>query len=355
MKKLTAILVMVALVVCMLTFTTSAADLPEDITADIKWITSYDMYEQKLPIVRADAVMINAMDYDATLVATAPGSGIRSVTFSDWDSSGMEFYFDDYYNLGDGDFFYEAVWANSGSEPYDHGLLKYTFEVEEAGTYELVIVGCAEIKAENVDNDSKDRGFAYSIDGGEIKQVNISDTLGAFRGYNYVYGKAELEADKQVTANGVNSGYYQPTYYYGMQMELTAGTHTLEYYHLFYSGDHVFESGNGPRLNFCGAFVQKYLSEAEFDSYEYPEITTIETTTATPIETTTPEPEPPKDTEPVEETPGETDPVEDTPTTTTPAPKDTEPAKTGGCGSVMGLGVLVALIPAAIVIKKKRD
>ena len=355
MKKIVAILIMAALLVSMLTFTTSAADLPEDITADVKWITSYDMYEQKLPVVRADAVMINAMDYDATLVAKAPGSGIRTITFSDWATSGMESYFDDYYNLGDGDFFYEAVWANSGSEPYDHGILKYTFEVEEAGTYELVIVGAAQIKDDAVDNNEKDRGFAYSIDGGAIKQVNISDTLGTFRNYDYVYGKAELEATKQVTTNGVNSTYYQPTYYYGMQMELTAGTHTLEYYHLFYSGDYVFESGNGPRLNFCGAFVQKYLSEAEFDAYVYPEVTTLETTTeAAPIETTPAPVETPAETTPAEDVPEETTPAP-APADTTPAPKETEPAAAGGCGAAMGLGVLVALIPAAVVIRKKRD
>lgn len=355
MKKLVAILIMAALLVSMLTFTTSAADLPEDITADVKWITSYDMYEQKLPVVRADAVMINAMDYDATLVAKAPGSGIRTITFSDWATSGMESYFDDYYNLGDGDFFYEAVWANSNETDYDHGLLKYTFEVEEAGTYELVIVGAAQIKAEAVDDDSKDRGFAYSIDGGAIKQVNISDTLGTFRNYDYVYGKAELDATKITTTNGVNSAYYQPTYYYGMQMELTAGTHTLEYYHLFYSGDYVFESGNGPRLNFCGAFVQKYLSESEFDSYEYPEVTTLETTTeAAPVETTPAPVETPAETT-TEATPVETTPAPTTPDTT-PAPKETEPpAQSGGCGAAMGLGVLVALIPAAVVIRKKRD
>ncbi len=352
MKKLTALFIMAALLVSLLTLTASAADLPQDITADIKWITSYDMYAQKLPIVRADAVMISALDYDQTKVAKAPGSGVRQITFSDWATSGMESYFPNYYDLGDGDFFYEAVWANSNESAYDHGLLSYTFEVEEAGTYELVIVGCAQIKADAVDNDAKDRGFAFSIDGGDIKQVNISDTMGIFRDYTYVYGKAELEATKQVTTNGVNSTHYQPTYYYGIPIELTAGTHTLEYYHLFYSGEHVFASGNGPRLNFCGAYVQKYLSDAEFDAYVYPETTTMETTTAAPVDTT------PAETTPAETTPAEV-PVETTPAPapveTTPAPAVTEPAKAGGCGAAMGFGVLAALIPAAVVIRKKRN
>ena len=43
------------------------------------------MYEQKLPIVRADAVFMNAMDYTA---ATAPGSGIRMCTITDWAEKG---------------------------------------------------------------------------------------------------------------------------------------------------------------------------------------------------------------------------------------------------------------------------
>lgn len=357
MKKILSILMITALVVSMLTFTTSAADaLPQDITADIKWVTAYDMYAQKLPIVRADAVFIPAPEYDASKVAKAAGAGMRTITFTDWEAAGMEFYFDDYFNLGDGYFMYDAVWANSNETEYDHGLLQYTFEVEEAGTYELVVVGCAQIKADAVDNDEKDRGFAFSFDGGEIKQVNISDTLGIFRDYSYTYDKAELDATKEVTTNGENSKYYQMTYFYGIPVELTAGTHTFEYYHLFYSGEFVFQSGNGPRLNYAGAYVQKFLTDAELENYQYPVIETQEvTTTEAPVTTEAPkETEAPKDTEP--EAPADT--TTAAPTTDAPAtdaPTTDAPAASGGCGGFVALGIVAALIPAAVVIRKKRD
>jgi hypothetical protein len=265
----------------------------------------------------------------------------------------METYFNDDFHAGDGYFAYPAVWANSATDPYDHGRLSYKFTVEEAGTYELVIVGCGQIKAENVDNDSKDRGFVYQIDGGEMFQVNISDTAGAFRDYTYDYDKATIEAGTLATTNGVNSQVYQMVYYYGMQMYLEAGEHTLDYYHLFYSGETLFESGNGPRLNYAGAFVQKYLDGVAWENYEYPETTAPETTEA-PEETTKAPEETTKAPE-VDETTKAPE-VDATEAPSTKAPETTKaPEKTGGCGSMIGFGVLFALVPAAIVLKKKRD
>ena len=346
MKKLTAILVAIFMLVNMMAIVASANALPTDITAQIQWVTMYEMYEKKLPIVRADAVFVPATEYTA---ATAPGSGNRTITITDWAEKGMESYFDDYFNLGDGFFWYDGVWANSVSDPYDHGLMTYSFSVAEAGIYEIVFVGCAQIKAENVDLNEKDRGFAFSIDNGEIQQVNISDTLGTFRDYTYTYGKADLEAGTIVTTNGVNSQLYQPTYYYGIQLNLTAGAHTLEFYHLFNSGEYVFESGNGPRLNYFGAYVQKWLTSDELANYKYPELTTEEVTTAAPEPETTKAPE--------TEAP-ETEPETEAPTTqapTTQAP-ETDAPKEGGCGSMMSIGAILAIIPAAaLVIKKKRD
>ncbi len=354
MKKITAILVAIVLMMNMMVIMTSALDEDAtaiDITNEIKWTTAYDMYAQKLPIVRADAVYIPAQDYDMSISA-APGSGIRMVTFTDWATSGMEQYFDDYFFGGDGFFMYDAVWANSNSAPYDHGRLSYKFTVEAAGTYELVFVGCGQIKAENVDNDSKDRGFAFQVDGGEIRQVNISDTAGAFRDYSYNYSKADLDASVIGVTNGVNSQHYQAVYYYGIQVDLTAGEHTLDFYHLFFSGEYKFESGNGPRLNYMGAYVQKYLNDFELASYVYPElvITTEEETTEVPKPETTkaPETEAPATEAPATEAPATEAPATQAPTTEAPKSE-------GGCGAMVGFGTILALIPAALVIKKKRD
>ena len=142
MKRIFAFLMILSLFVGVMAFTASAEEtLPRDITDDIKWITAYDMYMQRLPVVRDDAVFIHPMDYEAS---TAPGSGVRDIVFTDWEEVGMEDYFDDYFSFGDGFFSYDAVWAKSVDVPYDHGLMTYTFEVEEAGTYELVFVGAAQ-------------------------------------------------------------------------------------------------------------------------------------------------------------------------------------------------------------------
>ena len=349
MKKLTAILVAVVLLMNVMAIMASAVDpnaTATDITNQIKWVTAYEMYEKKLPIVRADAIFLHAGDYEA---ATAPGSGIRTVTITDWVEKGMTSYFDDYFNCEDGIFMYDAVWANSVADPYDHGLMTYSFTVEEAGIYELVIVGCGQIKEENVDNDSKDRGFAYSIDGGAIEQVNISDTSGVFREYSYAYSKADIEAGTLYTTNGVNNKHYLPTYYYGIQISLTPGTHTLEFYHLFSSGETAFTSGNGPRLNYMGAYVQKWLTSDELANYKYPETTAEPETTPAPETTKAPETEAPA-TEPATEAPVATE------APATQAPETQAPEKTGGCGSMMSVGALLAIIPvAALVIKKKRD
>ena len=83
-----------------------------------------------------------------------------------------------------------------------------------------------------------------------------------------------------------------------------------------------------------------------------------------PVETEPTETEP-TETEPTETEPTETEPTETepstpteteptTPTETTPAGGDDKP--TGGCGSVVALSILACMIPAAVVIcKKKRD
>ena len=102
MKKITAILIAIFMLANMMAVVASANALPTDITNQIQWVTAFEMYEKKLPIVRADAVFMNAMDYTA---ATAPGSGIRMCTITDWAERGLEEYFDDYFHDGDGFFF----------------------------------------------------------------------------------------------------------------------------------------------------------------------------------------------------------------------------------------------------------
>ena len=211
--------------------------VPTDITDQVKWSTVYEVYSMKLPVVRLDAVFVHAQDYDMALAKAAPGSGNRTVTFTDWS---FPFFFDDPFNLGDGVFHYDNVkWQNPANKEdvNDHGTLTYEIEVSEAGRYEFVVLGCAQITEANLDNDAKDRGFCYSIDGGPMYQMNISDTLGVFREYSYIYSSTDLKEREIKTTNGVNSFYYQPVYYYNMFADLTAGKHKFEFHALAYSGE----------------------------------------------------------------------------------------------------------------------
>ncbi len=82
--------------------------------------------------------------------------------------------------------------------------------------------------------------------------------------------------------------------------------------------------------------------------------TPVETTTEAPVETT------PVETTPVETTTEAPDVTTPAPTTdvTTPAPADTTTAagttEKGGCGSVVALGLIACLMPAAVVICRKK-
>ena len=85
-------------------------------------------------------------------------------------------------------------------------------------------------------------------------------------------------------------------------------------------------------------------------------VTTPEPIVTTPEpddDVTTPEPDDDVTTPAPDDQPTETTPATQTPADTTPAPKDPEKK---GCGSVVALSVLACMIPAAVVIcKKKRD
>lgn len=360
MKKILSVILsaMMILSICtMFTISSSAAidafdattlGKPEDFTEQVKWATVYQVYKNKLPIVRADAIFLSGADFD---YCTAPGTGTRTVTFTDWKEQGMTPFFNDDFCLDEGTFYYYGcVWANKTDcgEWDDRGRFSCKFTVEEAGTYEIVVLGCAQIKADVADNPAKERGFAYDIDGKGLAQVNTSKTYGSFGGdYLYTYSEADLKAGYETYAATKESGYYEPTYYYGITFDLTAGEHTLDIYTLFYTSDGAKVTGNGPRLNFIAAYVEKAISDAEFENYKYPETeaettaeaTTAAATTAAPVTTKAPD----------NTTAPETKAAEVTTKTET-----TEPAIKSGCGGTMGLAAIVALVPAALCIKRKK-
>lgn len=369
MKKLFAIL-MSALLCASMCVSASAADKAEDITDQVSVSTVIEVYQNKLPVVRTDAILLTAQEFDNDYgdpEFKEPGMGDRFVTINGTDS--WTNYFGDYYlsymEDGSASFWYPMIWQNIT------GPMTYTFSVDEDGTYEFVVVGCAQIKAENVGNDEKDRGFCLSVDGGQKYQVNISDTQGAFTSdYIYDYSIDDVAATNHVDeATGVvTSDVYQVAYWYNITMDLKAGDHVLEYWGLEYSGETDHSASTGSRLNYAGTYVQKALSADELAAYEYPEIVE-EPAEEAPVE------EAPAAEEPVEEAPVEEEPAaeEEVPAAEEPTaeePSETEaaseeetaapettaaPAEEGGCGSFIGGGavVIAAILGAAWVSKRK--
>ncbi len=345
MKKILVTTIIMAMLLSLVAV--SAAAAPEgctaiDVTADVKFASSLVMYRDGLAIIRDDAVYVDCQEYDLTLTeAKAPGAGTRIITISDFDEAAykdqLQF---DYSYFGEGTWGYNMTWANCHDDTKSSKMV-YKFTVPESGEYEFVIVGAAQIKAENVGNDAKDRGFSYSIDGGQKYQVNISDSPLIFRDYTYAYTMAEglaCEADGTYLL-------YVPGYVYNIKAHLTAGEHTFEYYHLEWSGETDLRGGNGPRLNYAGFYYQKAIDAIAFENYVYPiaATTTEEITTeaATTEEITT-------------EAPGD-DATEAPGNDATQAPADTtEPAKSG-CGSTVSVAAIVlAFAGSCFVISKKR-
>ncbi len=327
---------------------TGSSPLPIDITNQVKCSTVYEIYSQKLPVVRLDAVFVGADEYDAALAPKAPSGSARTVNITNWN---LPMFFDDPFNLGDGVFYYYTCkWANvvDASDKDDRAPLTYYITIDKAGTYEFVFVGCAEVTEAELGDPSKDRGFTYSIDGGQMYQVNTSGTKGTFRGYNYNY-TMEQAAEDIVTEFGVNSQYYQVAYYYNITAELTAGKHTIVYSDLYYSGDESQRVvGNEGRLNYMGFYYQPAISDYDWLAYTYPEIITTEAPATTKAVTT----KAPGTTKAATTKAPETSPA---PTTDAQKPPVTTASPEGGCGSSASLGAIALLMPAALIIRKKKD
>lgn len=367
MKKTIAFVLLLALVSAFVAIPASA--IPEgctavDITDQVKFASVVQTYKDRLPIVRADAELIagNSHRTDSANYV-APGGGTRNITVTDFDQTNCMdmLQFDPFYNIDlaidkdplPGVWSYGGcVWANvpvdGDKNPIGKALLVYDFEVAEAGTYEFVFVGAAQIKPGDMNNDAKDRGFTYSIDGGSKYQVNVSDSplVFNFDKYNYDYTTEQALTTKD---------FYQMGYVYGITAELTAGKHTLEFMHLEYSGDTVTDGSNNSRINLAGIFVQKYLDELALAAYEYPafEMPAQSDTESEqgsqseePSESMTDEPESKEEPVNTNNTEAQTKKPED--------PGTEKPKNEGGCKSavISSVAVVVMACAAAVALKK---
>jgi len=348
MKKLLIALLTLSMLITVCAVSSSADNAAIDITDSIKVATYWEMMDGQLKIVRDDAYLMGAMDYTNDTAAAdwkAPGTGTRTLTVT--GTKGWTNYFNDLDFLIDVDdemaiFAYPCIWQNIT------GPMTYEFTVEADGLYEFVVVGTAQIKEADVDNDAKDRGFCVSVDGGQKYQVNISDTKAVFKNYTYDVTLETAKADEIKTTNGVNTSNYYMGYFYGIEIELKAGKHQFEYWGLEFSGAEDHSQKTSSRLNYAGTYVQKAMTDAELETYVYPEVTTEEPTTK-PETTKKPETTAaPVVTEAPTEAPVETTATPAADTTAAPAP-----AKKG-CGSAIGAGVaLISVIGAAIISKKR--
>ncbi len=255
MKKLIALLSAALMIAALLT-PALAAGKAKDITSTAKVATVVEMYEGKLEIIRSDAQFIAAPSYtnkSSEAGWSAPGTGTRTFNISGADKWTQYFKdgFMDSLKNGIAAFHYDCIWSNIT------GPMKYSVSIPETGEYEIVVVGAAQIKPENVDKDAQDRGFCLSFDGGEKSQVNVSDTLAIFRDYTYDYSVSSAKgASVLKTSKGQNSQVYQMSYIYNLKFQLGKGTHTLEFWHLEYSGNETL-GGNSTRMNLAGFYVQK--------------------------------------------------------------------------------------------------
>ena len=112
---------------------------------------------------------------------------------------------------------------------------------------------------------------------------------------------------------------------------------------------YIYYAAHTATISNC--YIVKGLS---FGEYEVPETTPAPETTAAP-ETEAPVTEAPETEAPETEAPATEAPVETTVAPTTTAPTTEAPKAEGGCGGFVALGVIAALIPAAVVVLKKRD
>lgn len=356
MKKIISIAIICVLAISMCLPTFAKDETLIDVTSEVKFATVLDVYTNFLPVVRTDAQFLDPFSYvnGGDEGFKAPGSGTRTIFI---DGIPFNNFFNDRFVIDisaqdqSAIFEYPSVWANNGSDDSPAKLV-YNVDIPKDGIYEFVVVGCAQIKEADVDNDKKDRGFCISVDGGQDKrQINISDTELIFREYSYMYSAEEVKTTNITTANGVNSQFYQVGYIYNITYELTKGTHSIEFWHLNYSGDAVMEK-NSSRLNMMGIYVQEFLTETELALYKYPE-TVAQTETDAPETTKAPETDAPETKAPETKAPetNAADNKAEEPATTTAAP-----ATSSGCSGSVGMGavVIVAIVGSAWVACKKK-
>jgi len=234
-----------------------------------KSATAYEVYKNGLPVIRPDAIEVHGMEYSRIPYGTNVSLPIRQVDIYGFEA---EDYFGDYFNMGGGRFSYDStvnfaiVKDKIGA---DNIRLEYDFEVTEAGVYEFVFLVGGGVYQSDSQNSKKELGFAYRINGGSLYQINCSREKGVatlMDGSDFVYGYSlDLIADEE------SRDYYQAAYYYNITAELPAGANTISIHPMVtsYYGD-GFRTGENS-VDFMGFYVQRPITEEEFNSYEYTE------------------------------------------------------------------------------------
>ena len=201
--------------------------------------------------------------------------------------------------------------------------------------------------------------YGYAV---RNKLMNQGSSLA---GHDYVY-YANVGIDAPAAADGetltqdfaleINGTNYAITLY----IKNNAGEYVLvddsgfdaiPFFNSDYMGLYFYNYYSAHTVTVSNCYIVKGLS---FGSYEIPETTPAPETTAAPETTPAPETTAAPETEaPATEAPATEAPATEAPATE--APVTEAPKAEGGCGGFVALGVIAALIPAAVVVLKKRN
>ena len=233
MKKIIA-LALAVIMLCALAAVPASA-IPEgctaiDITSNVKFMTTYEMYKTGTPIVRDDALFINVQDdlkIDEPDYYAPGGMGkSRDITIMGLNLKDKmdQLQYDPFFLMPeseeywpDSTWMYYAIWPNipKNIEGYTKARVVYEFEVKTPGEYEFVFVGAAQIKKADIDSYIEDNNLVIPFTIINSIAFSVSDEIinernkGLFKSfYDFMircYGKS---INKRVVVSLIECGAF---------------------------------------------------------------------------------------------------------------------------------------------------
>lgn len=222
-KRILSAILLLAMMSALFALSVSAET--KDVTDQVKMSYIVDTIYYGETVVREDAQFIAAVDYDESDLTCTVKSGVREI-----DTDIGAFIYE-----------YPVIWITPLEDDTtgDNAYTAYHVNIPADGTYEFIFAMTGQLG----DNNPL-RGFGWTVDGGEKKQVKINDIC--FTGdYTYSYAYSE-------TVDNPGS-YYKMGYVSNIKETLTAGEHTIRVY--LYEGCNIY-----CRPNFYGIYIQPEMT-----------------------------------------------------------------------------------------------